>query len=197
MRQAGRVSTPTQLRLDRPGRTPASIEIRQGDITVEHVDAIVNAANEALAGGGGVDGAIHRAGGPELMAELRSRYRGCPTGSAVITGPGRLARLGVKWVVHAVGPVWRGGGRGEESLLRSAYLNSISLADETGAQTVALPAISCGVYGYPLREGAAVAVRAARDGLAGAGHLERATFVLYSDDTYDAFATALADLAGR
>lgn len=195
MRHAGRVSAPTQLHLDRPGRTPASIEIRRGDITVVRVDAIVNAANEALAGGGGVDGAIHRAAGPELMAELRSRYRGCPTGSAVITGSGRLAQLGVGWVVHAVGPVWRGGGRGEEGLLRSAYLAALRLADEAGATTVSLPAISCGVYGYPLREGAAVALRAARDSLAQASHLERAMFVLFSGDTYAAFATALAELA--
>lgn len=197
VRHAGGVTPSTQLHVDRPGRTPALVDLTRGDITAIRADAIVNAANEALAGGGGVDGAIHRAAGRELMAELRARYRGCPTGGAVVTGSGRLAEGGVKWVVHAVGPVWRGGSRGEEGLLRSAYLAALRLADDAGATTVALPAISCGVYGYPLREGAAVALRAARDGLAHAGHLERATFVLYSEDTYAAFATALADLAGR
>ena len=187
----------TQFYVDRPGRAPALVDLTRGDITAIRADAIVNAANEALAGGGGVDGAIHRAAGRELMAELRARYRGCPPGGAVITGSGRLAEGGVKWVIHAVGPVWRGGSRGEEGLLRSAYLAALRLADDAGATTVALPAISCGVYGYPLGEGSAVALRAVRDGLAHAGHLERAIFVLYSEDTYAAFATALADLAGR
>ncbi len=172
------------------------IGLELGDITTVRADAIVNAANSALAGGGGVDGAIHRAAGPELMAELRSRYTGCPTGSAVITRSGRLAERGVKWVVHAVGPVWSGGRRHEQERLRSAYLTALSLADEAGAKTVALPAISCGVYGYPLDEGSALALLAVRDGLAEARNLERATFVLYSDDTYVAFATALTDLAG-
>ena len=187
----------TELWVDRPGRTPALIGLELGDITTVRADAIVNAANAALAGGGGVDGAIHRAAGPELMAELRSRYDGCPTGSAVITGSGRLAQRGVKWVVHAVGPVWFGGRRHEEERLRSAYLAALRLADEAGAASVALPAISCGIYGYPLREGSAVALRAVRDGLAEALHLERATFVLYSDDTYAAFAAALADRGGQ
>ncbi|MGA3057424.1 MAG: macro domain-containing protein [Candidatus Limnocylindrales bacterium] len=187
----------TQLHVDRPGRTPALIGLELGDITTVRADAIVNAANKALAGGGGVDGAIHRAAGPELMAELRSHYRDCPTGTAVITGSGRLAQRGVRWVVHAVGPVWSGGRRHEEEHLRSAYLTALRLADEAGATSVALPAISCGVYGYPLGEGSAVALRAVRDGLTEARHLERATFVLYSDDTYSAFAAALADLAGH
>jgi O-acetyl-ADP-ribose deacetylase (regulator of RNase III) len=181
--------------VDRPGRSPALIGLELGDITTVRSDAIVNAANKALAGGGGVDGAIHRAAGPELMAELRSRYRDCPTGSAVITGSGRLAQRDVKWVVHAVGPVWSGGRRREEEQLRSAYLTALRLADEAGATSVALPAISCGVYGYPLGDGAAVALRAVRDGLADARGLERATFVLYSDDTYSAFTAALTDLA--
>jgi O-acetyl-ADP-ribose deacetylase (regulator of RNase III) len=187
----------TELLVDRPGRTPALIGLELGDITTVRADAIVNAANAALAGGGGVDGAIHRAAGPELMAELRSRYDGCPTGSAVITGSGRLAQRGVKLVIHAVGPVWFGGRRHEEERLRSPYLAALRLADEAGAASVALPAISCGIYGYPLREGSAVALRAVRDGLAEALHLERATFVLYSDDTYAAFAAALADRGGQ
>jgi O-acetyl-ADP-ribose deacetylase (regulator of RNase III) len=172
------------------------IGLELGDITTVRADAIVNAANSALAGGGGVDGAIHRAAGPELTTELRSRYSGCPTGSAVITGSGRLAQRGVKWLVHAVGPVWSGGRRHEQERLRSAYLTALGLADDAGATTVALPAISCGVYGYPLDEGSAVALRAVRDGLAEARNLDRATFVLYSDDTHLAFATALTDLAG-
>jgi len=153
VRHADAVSRSTQLQVDRPGRTPALIGLELGDITTVRADAIVNAANAALAGGGGVDGAVHRATGPELMAELRSRCDGCPTGSAVITGSGRLAQRGVKWVVHAVGPVWFGGRRHEEERLRSAYLVALRLADEAGATSVALPAISCGVYGYPLREG--------------------------------------------
>jgi O-acetyl-ADP-ribose deacetylase (regulator of RNase III) len=195
VRHADEVSRSTEIRVDRPGRTPALIGLELGDITTVRADAIVNAANAALAGGGGVDGAIHRTAGPELMAELRSRYDGCPTGSAVITGSGRLAQRGVKWVVHAVGPVWFGGRRHEEERLRSAYLAALRLADEAGATSVALPAISCGIYGYPLREGSAVALRAVRDGLAEALVLGRATFVLYSDETYAAFAAALADLA--
>jgi O-acetyl-ADP-ribose deacetylase (regulator of RNase III) len=190
------VDTSTELEVERPRRTPAVIALEQGDITTVRADAIVNAANSALGGGGGVDGAVHRAAGPELMAELRSRYRGCPTGSAVITGSGRLATNGVKWVIHAVGPIWSGGGRGEADLLRSAYATALRLADEAGAATVALPAISCGVYGYPLGEGSGVALRAVRESLAIANHVDRATFVLFSSDSFMAFAAALEDLAG-
>jgi O-acetyl-ADP-ribose deacetylase (regulator of RNase III) len=185
----------TQLEVGRGGGTPARISLVLGDITTVHADAIVNAANQALAGGGGVDGAIHRAAGPELMAELRSRYRTCPTGGAVITGPGQLADRGVKWIVHAVGPIWNHGRNHEQDLLRSAYLVSLRLADEAGATSVAMPAISCGIYGYPLDQGSAVALRAVRDGLAAARNLERATFVLYSADTFEAFEQSLAELA--
>ena len=147
-----------------PGRVLALV---QGDITRIATDAIVNAANSALAGGGGVDGAIHRAGGPAIMAELRARYGGvgCPTGSAVITGAGDLP---ARWVIHAVGPVWRGGGAGEADLLASAYLTALRLADEADARSVTLPAISCGVYGYPLDTAARVAISAV------AGHLAEA-----------------------
>jgi O-acetyl-ADP-ribose deacetylase (regulator of RNase III) len=161
------------------------------------VDAIVNAANAQLAGGGGVDGAIHRAAGPELMAELRARYRGCPTGSAVITGSGRLADHGVRNVIHAVGPIWRGGGSGEAALLMSAYATALQLVDRAGAASVAFPAISAGIYGYPLDQAAVVAVRAVRDGLAGAVSIERAVFVLFSDTTLRAFERALLGLAGE
>lgn len=163
----------------------------QGDITQVAADAIVNAANSALAGGGGVDGAIHAAGGPEIMAELRRRYQGCPTGGAVATGAGRLP---ARWVIHAVGPVWRGGGHGEPELLASAYRTSLRLADELGARSIAFPAISCGVYGYPLEEGSRVALETVSLHLAGTTGLERATFVLFSPRTYEAFRRALAAL---
>ena len=121
-----------------------------GDITTIEADAIVNAANEHLGGGGGVDGAIHAAGGPAIMADLERRYgrsRRCPTGGAVLSDAGNLP---ARWVVHAVGPIWRGGGAGEPALLASAYRSALRVADEAGARTVGLPAISAGIYGYPL-----------------------------------------------
>ena len=186
-----------RLEVARSLGTPGRIELQRGDITMIAVDAIVNAANQALAGGGGVDGAIHRAAGPEMAEELRSRYRGCPTGSAVITAPGRLADHGVRWVVHAVGPIWRGGHDGEEQLLRSAYETSFRLAEEAGARSVAFPAISAGVYGYPLAGAAAVALRTVRDCLARAQSIERGVFVLFGSDTFDAFGRALRELAAR
>jgi O-acetyl-ADP-ribose deacetylase (regulator of RNase III) len=168
------------------------LALAQGDITRIEADAIVNAANSALAGGGGVDGAIHRAGGPSIMAELRERYEGCPTGEAVVTGAGDLP---ARWVIHAVGPRWAGGARGEEQLLRSAYRASMARAAEVGARNVTFPAISCGIYGYPLDEGARVALETVTDALLGDTTVERATFVLYSRETYDAFASALAALS--
>lgn len=177
--------------------TPAWIELEKGDITTIRVDAIVNAANEYLAGGGGVDGAIHLAAGPEIDQELRERYRGCPTGSAVITGAGRLGEHGVKWIVHAVGPIWRGGGLGEPELLRSAYERSLHLADQAGARSVAFPAISAGIYGYPVNQAASIALAAVRDGLARAHTAERAVFVLFGPDTFEAFRRALRDLAAK
>lgn len=136
------------------------IEIRRADITTLPVDAIVNAANAALRGGGGVDGAIHRAAGPELLEECR-RYPGCPTGQAVLTGGYRLP---ARYVIHAVGPVWSGGGEGEAGLLASAYRNAFRLALERGdVRTIAFPAISTGVYGYPKPEAAGIALRAFLD----------------------------------
>ena len=176
-----------------PGRVLA---LARGDITRIAADAIVNAANSALAGGGGVDGAIHRAGGPSIMAELRSRYGGvgCPTGSAVITGAGDLP---ASWVIHAVGPIWQGGGAGEADLLASAYRTALRLADEAGARSVTLPAISCGVYGYPLDDGARVGVETVVEHLGGTdGSVERATFVLFSDATFEAFREALVGRGG-
>ena len=184
-----------ELQIPRDGRAPAWIELAVGDITTARADAIVNAASRSLTGGGGVDGAIHRAAGPELMAELRARYDGCPTGGAVMTGPGRLAVHGVRWVIHAVGPVWNNGRNHEAEHLRSAYAVSLRLADEAGAKSVALPAISCGVYRYPLDAGSAVALRAVREGLAAARNVDRATFVLYSWDIFEAFERSLAAMA--
>ena len=173
------------------GRTHA---LAVGDITTIPADAIVNAANSALAGGGGVDGAIHRAGGPSIMAELRARYTGCPTGSAVVTGAGNLP---ARWVIHAVGPRWQGGGRGEAGLLASAYRTAFGLAEELGARAVTFPAISAGIYGYPLDEAARIALETVAECLAGAKAVERVTFVLFSEDTYRLFVRVLRQLSSQ
>ena len=138
------------------------VRLQAGDITQVSVDAVVNAANSALAGGGGVDGAIHAAAGPSVMAELRARYDGCPTGSAVITAGGALPAT---HIIHAVGPVWRGGGHHEAALLASAYATSLDRAHEANARSVAFAAISCGIYGYPLEEAAEVALVTVREWL--------------------------------
>jgi O-acetyl-ADP-ribose deacetylase len=175
------------------------IELALGDITTIPADAIVNAANESLAGGGGVDGAIHRAGGPAIMAELEERYgplgvRRCRTGSAVATGAGDLP---ARWVIHAVGPVWRGGHDGEPEQLASAYRSSLALAAELGARSVTVPAISAGIYGYPLTEAARVAVETVADVLATEPMIERLTFVLFSPASLDVFSAALQRLRDR
>ena len=170
------------------------IELVQGDITTERLDAIGNAANEALRGGGGVDGAIHRAAGPGLLEELVRRYPdGTPTGTAVETGGHDLP---ARWVLHAVGPVWRGGGQDEEWLLEGAYRSCLRLADELGARSVGFPAISMGIYGYPADEGARAAVRTVAEHLRGETGIELVRFVLFSDETYGHFADALEALAG-
>ena len=169
----------------------ARIRLMTGDITRVPADAMVNAANCRLTGGGGVDGAIHRAGGPAIMAEL-DRIRpagGCPTGKAVVTTAGHLP---AKWVIHAVGPVWRGGARRESELLASAYRTSLKLAAERGAKVVTFPSISTGVYGYPVEKAAPVALRAVAEFLAaGAGSIEEAVFVLFDRGTFAAYEAAL------
>lgn len=168
--------------------------LRQGDITGEVADAIVNAANSGLLGGGGVDGAIHRAGGPSIMEEcraIRARQGGCPTGQAVIT---RAGRLRARYVVHAVGPVWQGGHQSEPDLLASAYRASLALAAQYGARTVAFPSLSTGVYHYPLDLAAPIALGVARDYALAHQTFREIRFILYSADTFAAFAAALAAL---
>ena len=168
------------------------IELTEGDITTEPLDAVANAANSALRGGGGVDGAVHRAAGPGLLEELRRRYPdGAPTGTAVATDGHRLP---ARWILHAVGPIWRGGDHGEAELLAGAYRSCLRLADELGARRIGFPAISMGIYGYPPEEGARVALRTVVEHLGGDTQLELVRFVLYSTDTYDVFADALAEL---
>jgi O-acetyl-ADP-ribose deacetylase (regulator of RNase III) len=157
------------------------IEAVRGDITLQDVDANVNAANSSLLGGGGVDAAIHRAAGPELLAECRL-LGGCATGEAKATGAGRLA---ARHVIHTVGPVWRGGAHGEAELLASCYRRSLELAGTLGCRTVAFPAISAGIYGYPVREAATIAVETARETMA--PRIELVRFVLFNDETFDAF----------
>lgn len=164
------------------------LELRGGDITTIVADVIVNAADSGLRGGGGVDGAIHHAAGPGLIAELRDRYASTPTGTAVITGAHGLA---ARWVIHAVGPAWRGGERKEAALLASAYRASLALADEVGARSVAFPAISCGIFGFPLAEAAAIALETVLMHLAGPTTVELVTFVLRGAEVQRAFLRAL------
>ncbi|MFL6248147.1 MAG: O-acetyl-ADP-ribose deacetylase [Thermoanaerobaculia bacterium] len=166
----------------------AQLIIHRGDITKLDVDAIVNAANSSLLGGGGVDGAIHRAAGPELLAECRT-LGGCPTGQARIT---RGYRLPARHVIHTVGPVWRGGTHGEPELLASCYRNSLALAVEHGLKTIAFPAISCGIYGYPLDEAARIAVDETRRFVSGHPSIESVLFVCFDEQCASAYERALA-----
>lgn len=170
----------------------ALLELVQGDITHQAVDAIVNAANEGLRGGGGVDGAIHRAGGPSIMEECR-RIGRCKTGDAVVTTAGLLP---AKVVIHAVGPVWYGGKRGEADLLASCYRRSLELAVEGRHESVAFPSISTGAYGYPVDKAARVALKTVIDFLKGQEQIKLVRFVLFDRKTYDAYAEALKEILG-
>jgi O-acetyl-ADP-ribose deacetylase (regulator of RNase III) len=167
------------------------IEVWHGDITTLAVDAIVNAANSALRGGGGVDGAIHRAAGPELLEECRG-IGGCPTGQAVVT---RGYRLPARYVIHTVGPVWQGGGQEEEALLASCYRHGLELARDLGLRRVAFPGISTGVYGYPLEAAAAVAVRTVVEFLGGNALPEKVILCTFGDRATRVMEAALAGAA--
>ena len=161
----------------------SKIDIVRGDITKLDVDAIVNAANTTLLGGGGVDGAIHRAAGAELLAECRT-LGGCRPGEAKIT---RGYHLPTRFVIHTVGPVWRGGKHHEPEILANCYRNSLQLAVENEIKTIAFPAISCGAYGYPIPEAAQIALKATRDFLATDDSIDKVAFVLSGEDIYDAY----------
>jgi O-acetyl-ADP-ribose deacetylase (regulator of RNase III) len=165
----------------------AVLEVVEGDITKEHADAIVHAANSGLRRAGGVDAAIHRAGGPEIMKECR-KIGGCPTGGAAITTGGNLK---ARYVIHAVGPVYRDGRQGEDQLLRNAHVRSMEIASERGLKTVSFPAISTGAYGYPMREAARIALSAVRDYLAAVPGIERVRFVLFGKHAFEVFSEEL------
>lgn len=170
----------------------ATLELIQGDITQQEGDAIVNAANSQLAGGGGVDGAIHRRGGPSIMDQTRQRYpEGCPTGSAVITGAGNLL---AKYVIHAVGPVWSGGERNEGDLLRSAYQSCLALATEYECQSIVFPSLSTGAYRYPIKQASEIALSTCLDYLKEVEQPKRIVFALFDQVTLQAFSNTLQRL---
>ncbi|MBF9254106.1 O-acetyl-ADP-ribose deacetylase [Pontibacter sp. 172403-2] len=169
-----------------------AIEVVKGDITIQKVDAVVNAANSSLLGGGGVDGAIHRAGGPAILAackEIRARQGGCPAGEAVITTGGNLP---AKYVIHTVGPVWHGGREGEPELLASCYRNSLRIASEQQLQSIAFPNISTGVYGYPKQKAAEVALQAVNSYLQEREtSIKQVVFVCFDEENYRLYRTIL------
>jgi len=168
---------------------PSVLELVEGDITRQDTEAIVNAANEQLRVGGGVDGAINRAGGPQIQEEAR-RIGRCPTGQAVITTGGNLK---AKYVIHTVGPIYHGGQQGEEELLASAYRESLKVASERGIKSLAFPSLSTGVYGYPVPDAARVALSTVKDYLARHPEIELVRFVLFGKPTYEAYAEALEE----
>jgi len=165
-----------------------NIEILRGDITKLKVAAIVNAANRTLLGGGGVDGAIHRAAGPELLAECRA-LGGCDPGEAKIT---RGYRLPARFVIHTVGPIWRGGKHGEAQILANCYRNSLRIGVENEISMIAFPAISCGAYGYPIEGAAQIALETTREFLAASRELAKVIFALWDENVYEAFASTLS-----
>lgn len=170
------------------------LELVQGDITEQDVDAIVNAANSGLAGGSGVDGAIHKAGGPSIMEETHKKFpQGCPTGSAVLTAGGKLK---ARHVIHAVGPKWNGGGHGEDMQLADAYKDSLRLAREQGLKTIAFPSISTGAYNFPLDRAAGIALQAVIDHLRAETSLETVRFVLFDEATFKTYERELGLVAG-
>jgi O-acetyl-ADP-ribose deacetylase (regulator of RNase III) len=163
------------------------LELVEGDITLQTTDAIANAANSGLRGGGGVDGAIHRAGGPRIMEECR-KIGGCPPGEAVITTGGNLP---AKFVIHTVGPIWHGGIKGEPEILANAYKNSLALAEKNHLKSIAFPSISTGVYGYPISQASEIAIGTVIRHLSGPSGLELVRFVLFGRDNYDAYVKTL------
>lgn len=165
----------------------ATLELVQGDITQQRVDAIVNAANTTLLGGGGVDGAIHRAAGPELLEECR-KLGGCPTGEARIT---KGYRLPAKYLIHTVGPVWQGGDRHEDELLKNCYVNSLKLAEQNGIKTIAFPSISTGAYRFPIEKASGIAISTVRDLLKKSKTLEKVLFVCFSQADYQVYQRGL------
>ncbi len=169
----------------------AKLTLILGDITEQETDAIVNAANSSLMGGGGVDGAIHRAGGTQILEEcikIREKQGGCETGEAVITTGGKLA---AKYVIHTVGPVWRGGNNEEAELLANCYRNSLNLAVENGVKTISFPSISTGVYGYPIEKASPIALKTVMEFLQNSDSLDEVVFVLFDLWTYQAYENAL------
>ena len=171
---------------------PCELELVIGDITHQATDAIVNAANSRLAGGGGVDGAIHRAGGPSILAETRQHYpQGCPTGEAVITGAGQLP---ARYVIHAVGPIWHGGAHQEAAQLASAYQHSLAIAVARQCQSVALPSLSTGAYAYPVDLAAHTALTTVSAFLREHQQPSLVRFVLFDRGTYDAYTTVLGEI---
>ncbi len=167
------------------------LEIVQGDITQQDTEAIGNAANSALAGGGGVDGAIHRAGGPSMMSELRAKYKGCPTGSAVITSGGNLK---AKYVIHAVGPRYSGSPK-DPDLLSGAYRRSLELCTQNKISSIAFPSISTGIYGYPVEEASRIALKTVMDYLKDHPEIKLVRFVLFDSKTYDVYEEATKKIA--